>query len=133
MAYLKTVLQLVLGLALSLATLTACQQHHEPGDPLKISRDFIVATWTGQADRVKQLSCPGVQWSITGDTTLTVDAEHLSFAVVSQTDGQVDVEMSGVVTFKSAAGQVEVRNLDDLGHTHFILEDHQGWKVCDLR
>jgi hypothetical protein len=133
MSHLKTVIKLLAVIALSTGVLAACRQQHEKGDPVKISRDFIVATWTGSAQQAKKLSCPGVEWSITGDPTLTVDAEHLTFEIVSQTENQIDVEMSGVVTFKSASGQTEVRNLDDLGHTHFILEDHKGWKVCDVR
>jgi len=120
-------------IALAGGLLTACQKQHSKGDPVAVSRDFIVALWTGRTAQVEKLSCPGVEWSITGDPTLTVDAGHLTFEIVSQTDTQVELEMAGVVTFKSAGGQTEVRNLDDLGHTHFILEDHEGWKVCDVR
>lgn len=133
MRHLRTAVPLILLIALGAGLLTACQHKRDPGDPVKISRDFIVATWTGDTKRVKTLSCPDTEWNITGDPTLTVDAEHLRFEIVTQTEDRVEVEMSGTVTFKSASGQVEVRNLDDLGHTRFVLEEHQGWKVCDVR
>jgi len=43
------------------------------------------------------------------------------------------VTLSGVVTFKAPDGQVEVRDLNSAGATVFILEDQNGWKVCDVR
>jgi hypothetical protein len=73
-----------------------------------------------------------VQWTVQGDPTLTVDTDHLRFDVIAQTDKTAEVRVSGVVTFRSAEGQVEVRNLDDLGQTRLLLENHDGWKVCDM-
>jgi hypothetical protein len=111
--------------------LAACQ--HDRGDPIQISRDFIVATWTGNTERVQALSCRDTRWSITGDPTLTVDMNHAQFEVTSQTKNQVEVTLSGIVTFKSPDGQFEVRDLNSVGTTVFILEDQNGWKVCDVR
>ena len=123
----------VLLIVLLIVPLAACQDKSSPGDPVKVSHDFIIATWTGDAGRVRKLSCEGVQWTMTGDPTLTIDDSHLKFEVVSKIEKNAEVVMSGVVTFKSAEGQSEVRNLDELGQTHFVLEDHNGWKVCDVR
>ncbi|MBI5957701.1 MAG: hypothetical protein HY866_03130 [Chloroflexi bacterium] len=123
----------VLLILLLSVPLAACGGKSGEGDPVKVSRDFMIATWTGDTRRVRELSCEGVQWTMTGDPTLTIDAEHLKFEVVSKAKKNAEVVMSGVVTFKSAAGQSEIRNLDELGQTRFVLEDHDGWKVCDVR
>ncbi|HVO70770.1 MAG TPA: hypothetical protein VMT24_12035 [Aggregatilineaceae bacterium] len=122
-----------LGLAILVGGggLAACQRNR--GSPIQISRDFIVATWTGNTKRVQALSCKDTRWSITGDPTLTVEMDHAHFEVTSQTKTQVDVALSGIVTFKSPGGQIEVRDLDQAGTTVFVLEDEHGWKVCDVR
>ncbi len=102
-------------------------------NPITVSRDFLVATWTGDTKTVDALSCQDVVWSITGDPTLTVDANHMVLTVESSTAQQAVVVIGGVVTFKSASGQVEVRNLDELGQTRLTLEDQDGWKVCNVQ
>jgi hypothetical protein len=105
----------------------------DKGDPVKVSRDFIVALWTGDQARVNALACKDTQWPFEGDSTLTIDTEHMKFEIVEETDDQVEVAVSGVVTFKGAEGQSEVRNLDELGIARFVLRDESGWKVCDIR
>ncbi len=102
-------------------------------DPIAVSRDFLVATWTGDTAVVEALTCRGVVWSLTGDPTLTVDADHLVLAVEARTEQQAVVVIGGVVTFKSASGQIEVRNLDELGQTRLTLENDDGWKICNVQ
>ena len=102
-------------------------------NPVTVSRDFLVATWTGDTQTVDALSCRDVAWSLTGDPTLTVDANHMLLTVESRTEQQAMVVIGGVVTFKSASGQVEIRNLDDLGQTRITLENQDGWKVCNVQ
>lgn len=113
------------------AALAACER--DKGDPVDISRQFIVALWTGDTERVDKLSCKDTVWNFTGDPSLTVDVARMTLAVASETDDQVAVTVSGSVTFISAADQVEVRNLDEMGITQFVLQDQNGWKVCDIR
>jgi len=57
----------------------------------------------------------------------------MAFEVARETDDQVEVTVSGSVTFISAEGQIEVRNLDEMGIARFVLRDQNGWKVCDIR
>lgn len=125
-------LRIVVCMVLFSGALAACHKVQQQSDPLLVTRSFIIATWTGDTTRVKKLSCPNIGWSLKGDPTLTVDAEHLKFEIVSQTEKQIEVAMSGVVTFKSTSGQTEVRNLDQVGKTVFTLENQGGWKVCDV-
>lgn len=105
----------------------------DKGDPVQVSRKFIVALWTGNEKQVEALACENTEWAIEGDPTLTVDTQHMTFEVVAESDKEVEVAVSGVVTFKSAQGQSEVRNLDEMGIARFILADESGWKVCDIR
>jgi hypothetical protein len=128
--------RLVLAGLVSGVMLAGCGR--DKGDPVKISRDFIVANWTGDVETVEMLTCKDWRsvttgWAQSGDPSLTVDAGHLKFEVTAKTDSLVELVMSGMVTFKSANGQTEVRNLDEGGAVRFILVDEHGWKVCDLR
>ena len=111
--------------------LAACGR--DKGDPVDISRQFIVALWTADTERVDKLSCKDTVWNLTGDPSLTVDAARMAFEVASETDDKVEVTVSGSVTFISAEGQLQVRNLDEMGVARFVLEDQSGWKVCDIR
>jgi len=106
-------LGMILAFLVAGGVLAACQ--HDQGDPVQISREFIVATWTGNTKRVQALSCRDTRWSITGDSTLTVDMDHARFEVTSQTKNRVEVTLSGIVTFKSPAGHYEVRDLTGTG------------------
>ena len=127
----RRTMPLALVILVTAGGLAACQP--DRGDPIRISRDFIVAIWTGNTEQARKLSCQDTRWSITGDPTLTVDLDHAHFEVTSQTRDRVEVTLSGVVTFKAPDGQVEVRDLNSAGATVFILEDQNGWKVCDVR
>ncbi len=116
--------------------LAACGD--DKGDPAAISRDFMLAVWTGDAARVRELSCQEwravtAAWATEGDPGWEVDTEHLVFDVRGETDDQAEVIMTGVVTFRSADGQTEVRDLTNSDQTLFILVDEGGWKVCDVR
>jgi hypothetical protein len=127
---------LAVMLVLAAGLLAACGQ--DKGDPIKISRTFIVSVWTGDAKQVEALTCKDWQsvtrgWAAEGDPTLTVDIDHATFEISAESNDQVEVVMSGVVTFKSAENQTEVRNLDEDGTVRFTLVDENGWKVCDLR
>jgi hypothetical protein len=127
--------QAVIGLLLAMVVLAGC--HADKGDPVKISQQFMLASWQGDVVQAKALSCKQFRptaetWAQSGDSTLTIDTNHLEFTVVAETDKAVQIAMSGLVTFKSAAGQTEVRNLDEQGITYFTLVDEDGWKVCDV-
>lgn len=124
-------LRIVLVLVLSASLVAACQK--KSSDPARVSREFIVALWTADSARVRALSCAGAVWSFEGDPTMTVDAEHLRFEVTSQGKDRAEVVMSGVVTFRSAEGQFEVRDLDQVGTSRFVLVNEGGWKVCDVQ
>lgn len=128
---------LVLLLALLLVLLAACQR--DKGDPKEICRRFIVSLWEGKADQVKALTCK--EWQAVtatwtgqeGNTDVTIDAEHLTFAILAESGNQAEVQMAGLATFKWPDGHIETRNLDDLGAVRFFLVDEDGWKVCDVR
>ena len=110
----------------------------DKGDPVKISRNFIVANWTGDVKTVEMLTCKDWRsvttgWAQSGDPSLTVDPDHLTFEITTKTDSLIELVMSGMVTFKAANGQTEVRTLDDSSAVRFILVDEDGWKVCDVR
>ena len=111
--------------------LAGCQR--DKGDPVDISRQFIVALWTADDERAQMLSCKDTTWNMAGDSSLTVDAARMAFEVARETNDQVEVTVSGSVTFISAEGQIEVRNLDEMGIARFVLRDQNGWKVCDIR
>jgi hypothetical protein len=125
-----------LALAVMLSSLLAgCKR--DKGDPERISRDFMVAVWTGDAARVEVLTCKEWRevttgWAQQGDPTLTIDTDHLTFKVLGETDKQIDLQMAGVYTFKWPSGREEVRNLDEMGTTQFTLIDENGWKVCGI-
>jgi hypothetical protein len=130
------VLLLLIGMIL-----TACR--HDKGDPVAISRDFIVAFWSANTDRVDDLICDSDDdqlWRETilretrsGDSRVKVDASKLKFEITSQKDDQVKIVMSGSVVFTSPEGLQEVRDLDQTGNLTLILVDQHGWKVCDVR
>jgi hypothetical protein len=110
----------------------------DKGDPQKISRDFITSIWTQNVQRVNALTCEDwrsstTEWAQEGDPTLSIDDEHLNFKTLEESDDMVTIVMSGVVTIKSAAGETEVRDFNELGAIRFILVDEDGWKVCDVR
>ncbi len=117
------------------ALLASCGIGGDPArrDPADVCREFMIAIWSGDTDRVEQLSCRATEWNFDGDPSVTIDADHLTFEVIMATDVQAEVVMSGVVTFKAPDGQAEVRSFDDSGPVHFFLQDQGGWKVCDLR
>jgi len=116
------------------AALTACRhESHEPGDPAAVSRAFILALWTADTKRIDALSCSFTEWPAIGDPTIQIDAEHMGFETVSKTDDQVVLAMTGVVTFRTAGGKVEVRDFDAENQTVFTLQDENGWKVCDIQ
>ncbi len=114
--------------------LVACQHDsHEPGDPAAVSRAFILALWTADHKRIDALSCAFTEWPEIGDPTIQIDMDHAGFETVSDTGDQVVLAMTGVVTFKTAGGKVEVRNFDAENRTLFTLQDENGWKVCDIQ
>lgn len=125
-----------LVLASLIVVLAACG--HDKGNPAQISRDFMVAVWTGDVERAQELTCKEwrdvtAEWARGGNASLEVDTSHMVFEVQAKTDKQADLLLSGTVTFTSAEGQVEVRTLDDTNTTLFTLVDESGWKVCDVR
>jgi hypothetical protein len=129
-------LSLVTGLMVP--ALASCQR--DKGDPVAIAREFIISLWTGDVDQVKNLACENRDWRAAilaeaeaADPAVTVDPDHLRFDAVSESELQVEIAMSGVVTFKSADGLTEVRDLDAMGAIHFTLIDESGWKVCAVR
>jgi hypothetical protein len=110
----------------------------DKGDPEKISRDFIVSIWTQNVQRVNALTCQDwrsstTEWAQQGDPGLSIDTNQLEFQITDEADEMITVHMSGVVTIKSAAGDTEVRDFNELGAIRFILVDEDGWKVCDVR
>jgi len=114
--------------------LAACKgESKDKGDPVAISRAFILALWSADTDRIEALSCEFTEWPEIGDPTVAIDVDHMAFETVSETDDEIVLAMTGVVTFKTAAGHVEVRNFDDENQTLFTLRDEDGWKVCDIQ
>ena len=135
MRRLRVLLTTVVSVSLLLA---ACQ--NDKGDPKQISRDFITSLWSGDTERVAALACKDEGWRAAmlqqaeqADPTVAIDAGHLVFEISAENDSQVEVMVTGTVTFKSADGQVLVRDLNEMGTSLFILVDESGWKVCDIR
>lgn len=125
----------VLLAALLIGGAAACSR--DKGDPKRITRDFMLAVWTGDVDRVRDLTCRDwrdttTEWARSGDPAMIVDAEHLRFEVRAESEAQAEVILSGVVTFKVTDEPVEVRDLDAIGTMLFTLVDESGWKVCGL-
>jgi hypothetical protein len=125
----------LLVIALS-GVLAACGR--DKGDPVKISREFMVGNWRGDVARVEALTCRDWRevttgWAATGDPSVLVDTEHLTFDITFESNSQVEVVMGGLVTFKSPDGQTAVTNFDESGRVRFLLIDEDGWKVCDVR
>jgi hypothetical protein len=128
--------RLALAALAAILLLAACQR--DKGDPVKISREFIVAVWTGDVQRVDALTCDEwrtvtTAWAREGDPSVTVDTEHMHFELYAENDDLAVVIATGIVTFRSASGAVEVRDLDEMGFARFTLIDEKGWKVCDVR
>ncbi|MBN1680829.1 MAG: hypothetical protein JW966_11100 [Anaerolineae bacterium] len=135
-ARLRVMVRLVVVLAAAGVVLAACER--DKGDPAKISEQFIVGVWTGDVELVNSLTCKEwrhvtTDWAAEGDPNQEIDITHTTFDVVSEGDSIAEVEMSGMVTFKAQTGEVEVRNLNEMGGGHFTLVDESGWKVCDAR
>jgi hypothetical protein len=127
---------LALVLVLLVGVLVACER--DKGDPIRISRNFITATWLGDVRQVEMLTCKDwrdvtTRWASEGDPTLSVDIDHMTFEVVSESEDLIEIEIGGVVTFTSSKNESEIRNLDEMGIARFILVDENGWKVCDVR
>lgn len=127
---------LILVAALSGILLAGCER--DKGNPEKISREFIVALWTGDVNQVEALTCEEWRsvttgWASEGNPDITVDTSHLQFDRYAETKSMAVVIITGLVTFKSSSGEVEVRDLDEMGFARITLVDEDGWKVCDVR
>lgn len=126
----------VLLVGAAAVTLAGCSR--DKGDPVKISRDFIVSIWTQDIQRVNALTCQEwrsrtTEWAKEGDPTLSIDTGHLQFQTSDESDDMVTVLMTGIATIKLPTGENDIRNFDEIGAIRFILVDEDGWKVCDVR
>ncbi len=121
----------LLLLALGTLTLVGCAHHTDTRDPVTVTREFLLAWWHGDSDTVRELACPNSQWPEVGDPGAQIDLDHARLEVTFSSDTYVEVELSGVVTFKTSNNQIEVRDYDQVGHVIFALRKVDGWKVCD--
>ena len=127
-----------LGLVIIAAGLLLAACERDKGDPAKISEQFIHGVWTGDVELVKSLTCKEwrqvtTDWAGEGDPNQSVDLTHAAFEVVGESDSMAEVEMTGTVKFSAQSGEVEMRDVSEMGGGHFTLVDESGWKVCDVR
>ncbi|HEX3050802.1 MAG TPA: hypothetical protein VHP83_09130 [Aggregatilineaceae bacterium] len=129
----------VLGVGILLLAAYLFLRPHDKGDPIAISRDFIVALWNGDEARVKELTCDDDLFRQTvlrqtreADTTVTVDTSGLTFTIQTETDDRLVMLMGGTVVFTSQQGEQIVRDLDEQP-TWFTLHDEGGWKICAIQ
>jgi len=114
-----------------LLTLTGCKHRADTRDPLSLTREFLLAWWHGDDATVRRLSCPNTQWPEIGDPEATIDLDHARLEVTFSNENYAEVELGGIVTFKTGDGQVEIRDYDRVGTVIFVLRRIDGWKVCD--
>ncbi|GEM_PF-2976268 len=100
-------------------------------DPVSVTRAFLLAWWHADEPTVRQLTCPNTDWPPIGDPQAQIDLDHARLQVIFSGENYAEVELGGVVTFKTGDGQVEVRNYDRVGTVVFVLRQLDGWKVCD--
>ena len=116
---------------LGAATLSGCGHKTDTRDPVTITRTFLLAWWHADEDTVRALTCENTTWPQIGDPKAQIDLDHARLEVTFSSEKYAEVELGGVVTFKTADGQVEVRDYDQVGTVVFVLRQRDGWKVCD--
>ncbi len=111
--------------------LGGCSHKEDNRDPVTITRAFLLAWWHADDEAVGQLTCPNTVWPQIGDPEAKIDLDHARLEVTVSSDNYAEVELGGVVTFKTGDGQVEVRDYERVGTVIFVLRKLDGWKVCD--
>lgn len=111
--------------------LSGCGDKADTRDPVTITREFLLAWWHADADTVRALTCQDTEWPQVGDPEAQIDLDHARLEVTFSSEEYAEVELGGVVTFKTGDGQAEVRDYDRVGTVVFVLRHFNGWKVCD--
>jgi hypothetical protein len=127
----------LLGVLLLGMGLAACKR--DKGDPEAISRDFLLAVFAGDADRVSTLTCQdyratSVAWAEQeADPVVEVDADHLAFETVQKADNYIKLQTTGVVTLTMPDIAPTVRSMEGVNTLYLTLIDEDGWKVCAVQ